>query len=323
MTRSYPVVASGTVLACALSMAPLTALCHERLSDTSQIAWFNFGGGILPKAGDSVIAIGFVNNRFKKIAGNDGDMKKPLKDVDVNVYGGVLTALHMTEQKLFGADYGFKISAPYLDVDSQSTVGNHTASASYSDFLNVTVSPLILQWRDPTFRFSQNFQLSFGVPIGTYDNKTTANSGWDNYSIEPEYSATFITKDGYEFSNRLAVRYNFRNRAEGIYENGTITGRYKNGTTAAWNFALGKHFGAFTVGVSGYALSQLTDDEIDSERSGNDGRRARSYGVGPSLLYRDLKSQTSPIVSAKFYYDFGAKNRSEGQTASVAIVFPF
>ncbi|MBF8721787.1 SphA family protein [Pseudomonas guariconensis] len=318
---------TALMLAGALAMHPIAASANERIADLSQLGSFSFGGGFLPPPGSTSVALAVGQYKYDKIAGDDGHMIQPLKKVDVTVNSGVLAILHMTDQKLLGADYGFRVLFPYMDITGDADVntpfGSVKSDIVYRDLIDVVVTPVMLQWRDPSRTFNQNFSVNIEVPIGTYDKKSFANSGRDNYSIEPMYAFTYMTPTGFEFSSSFALRYNFRNRNDGLYENGAIEGRYKNGSTFAWNFATGQHVGPFTVGISGYALEQLTDDKIDGGQAPENGKRSRVYAVGPAVSFRDYKNPKMPVLSVKYLKEFGAENRSQGEILSLIAAYTF
>ncbi len=318
---------TALTLSAALAIQPIIASGNERIADLSQLGSFSFGGGFLPPAGTTSVALAVGQYKYDKIAGDDGHMIEPLKKIDVTVKSGVLAILHMTDQKILGADYGFRVLFPYMDITGDATVntpfGSFKSDVEYSDLIDVVVTPVMLQWRDPSRTFNQSFSVNIEVPIGTYDNESFANSGRDNYSIEPMYAFTYMSQTGYEVSSSFALRYNFRNRNDGFYENGAVEGKYKNGSTFAWNFATGQHVGPFTVGVSGYALEQLTDDKIDGDQGPDNGKRSRVYAVGPAVSYRDYKNPKMPVLSLKYLKEFGAENRSQGEILSLIAAYTF
>ena len=278
----------------------------ELTGDLSQIGSMTFGAGILPPPGVTTFASRVVVEDINKIADSNGNLQSPLKSVSstTEAIAGILT--HMTDWRLFGADYGMQIVLPYVNSTSSSTIaaGPRTIQSQgrFSELVNVTVSPIMLQWRDPDNRFNQNFVLDTQIPAGNYQAGNPLNAATDAYAIRPKYTFTYLSKSGFETTASTSVEYDFANQHE----------NYHTGIVGAFNFALGQHVGPFTLGVSGYALKQFTGDQINGTLAPNGGNKAQVFALGPAVTYRDSSNPRSFFVSLKFMHEFGAKNRTEG-----------
>lgn len=296
---------------------PSAAGAEELSADLSQLGNMTFGAGNLPAPGTSVIASRLVLYDFTKIADQNGSMRAPLKALDATAVGAAVTLLHMTKWKFLGADYGMQVVVPYLNASASSTIaaGPRTIATNghFSQILNVTAAPIMLQWRDPTRTYNQNFVLDVQIPVGTYQRSNPLNAATDAFAIRPKYTFTYLSKTGFEVTASVSVEYDFKNRHED----------YRTGVIGVVNAAVGQHIGSFTAGLCGYALQQFNGDRMNGQLAPNDGRKARVFALGPAIGYRDPNDPKSPVVSVKYLREFGAHNRSQGNSLWLIMAYPF
>lgn len=314
LNRSSIAVATLTMALFALA-APARA--EELAADLSQLGTMTYGAGNLPPAGASAIGARVVVYDFTKIADQDGSMRAPLKTLDATAVGAAVSLMHMTHWTFLGADYGMQVVVPYLNASASSTIaaGPRTISTEghFSQILNATVSPIMLQWRDPTRTYNQNFILDVQIPVGTYQGSNPLNAATDAYAIRPKYTFTYLSKGGFEVTAALSLEYDFKNRHED----------YQTGMIGTVNAAVGQHIGQFTVGLSGYALNQFNGDQMNGQLAPNDGRKARVFALGPAIAYRDPNKRIGPVVSLKYLREFDARNRSQGNSLWLVVGYPF
>lgn len=290
---------------------------EELPADLAQLGTMTFGAGNLPPPGASAIGTRLVIYDFTKIADQNGSMRAPLKTLDATAVGAAVSLLHMTHWSFLGADYGMQVVVPYLNASASSTIaaGPRTISTQghFSQFLNATVAPIMLQWRDPTRTYNHNFILDVQIPLGTYQGSNPLNGATDAYAIRPKYTFTYLSKGGFEVTAAITIEYDFKNRHED----------YQTGVIGTVNAAVGQHIGDFTVGLSGYALNQFNGDQMNGKLAPNDGRKARVFALGPAIVYRDPNKQIGPVVSLKYLREFDARNRSQGNSIWLVVGYPF
>jgi hypothetical protein len=81
-------------------------------------------------------------------------------------------------------------------------------------------------------------------------------------------------------------------------------------------FAVGRHFGPFTIGIGGYGYANVTDDS-GSATSPNKGR---VFALGPAITYFQ---PGMPLIGFHAYKEFGARNRPEGYNVALRVGMTF
>ncbi|RDK02476.1 SphA family protein [Paraburkholderia lacunae] len=136
---------------------------------------------------------------------------------------------------------------------------------------NITLSPVILSWNLARhLTFTSGFDIAFET--GSYSpSKPSVAVGYT--SLQPVVSLRYNDPNGIDVgvANRLMI-----NR-----ENGT-TG-YKSGTAYVSEFEAGWNIGKWKLGLVGAYLNQFTDDRQNGSVIG--GNRAKTLGIGPSIVY--------------------------------------
>src|SRR5690606_6285176 len=110
-------------------------------------------------------------------------------------------------------------------------------------------------------------RLNAGVtmPVGKYDNNKDFNIGNNFWSIHTYWAMTFLLSPKWSISLRPQYYYNFKNNDpasslpldEGVDDT-------QAGQSASINYNVGYKVNDYlTVGVSGYYLKQITDDQIN------------------------------------------------------------
>lgn len=321
---SYRALVSSSI---ALALMPLSQIhAHEYPADRGRVAVFSLDAGYLPPAGTNTIGLSFVYNDWDELTGSDGRKRKPFDKVDATSRVAVLSYLRMTERKLFSADYGFGIVLPYqytkIDHSMATPGGEIPIQGEYDGLYAAFVSPVILQWRDPTYRFNQNFMFTVGLPVGDFDGDNPANSAADYYSAEALYQFTYALGGGYEMSSALSYQYNFRNEHDQHPTTPGPEGRLQNGDSIAWNLALGKRIGPMSIGLSGYWHKQLQQDDIKGVPN-YDGLQAEQVGVGPVLTYRDPTKPKLPMVTLKYMKGIESNDAVTGDFINLSLGFTF
>jgi len=150
------------------------------------------------------------------------------------------------------------------------------------------------------------FEFDTYVPIGRYDETRAVNPGSNFYTFEPFVSLTWMLPHGFEISSRIHYTVNTENRdkdetgGDAFHLNYTATK-----TVFSDNFRLGIH---------GYYLQQLEEDEVngidvkDSEE--------RVFSIGPAMVLNH--KGTCYNLSAMF--ESGVENRSKGSKIVLRII---
>ncbi|MGA2183200.1 MAG: transporter [Bryobacteraceae bacterium] len=217
--------------------------------------------------------------------------------------------VHVTRFKVFGADWGVHVIAPV--VSQSMDLGGRNSRVGIGDLI---VDPLILGWHRE--RWSAVAGLDVGVPTGHFDKNDPRVSIGANYlSFEPVFAFTCFPKGGWETSAKL------------MYNTKTTNARtnYHSGDEFHADYVVGRHIGAWSIGVSGYALKQLTDDTVAGRVLAaapglwSAGRTGQVLAFGPSVAYTNKRHMT---FIAQWQHETLVRNRFGGDKLWFKIVVP-
>jgi hypothetical protein len=299
---------AGATLLCALAL-PSIAQATENGATITPFGLLDFSAGISPPA-TPVGTVGFRASYYSATVQRDGDGNDKDNDFDLAVKTYALAYIKMTEAELFNASVGFGAVLPVVDIDGSltvSTAGGDIAIAG-DDFAigDMQFMPIILQWNAPPNLFV-NASLQIQAPTGHYDQNNSFNAGTNHWTIAPTVGVTYISDSGFEVSSRIQLSFNTENPDTD----------YQSGVEYLQEFAVGQHFGPWTLGVGGYAYQQLTDD---SGSGASEANRGRVFALGPAISFFE---PGKPVVSLHAYKEFGAENRAEGYNVAVRVGMSF
>ena len=253
----------------------------------------------LPPPG--VYLTNFINyysaNRF-----NDEHGESKIKDFDLKAVADIVRITHVTPYKIFGADFAWQALVPFVNVDVKAG-GVKQSKASFGD---ITLTPFILGWHAGHLHWALASDVTF--PTGSYDKNDLANAGHNFFNIEPIFVASYNDPQGLEVSAKIMYDINFENDAT----------KYRSGQEFHVDYYAGWHWGAFSVGVSGYAYQQTSDDQVNGVRVGVDGNRGRVLAFGPLLRY-DIGH--TPVILT-WQHETWAQNRPEGDKLWLKVIIP-
>lgn len=277
--------------------------------------------GALPPPGTYFLNyLGYYGGTLKD---GDGDKVKLNAKGDgarVDAVFDALRLVHMTDIKILGANWGM---FGVLPVVNQSVnfpqLGGRASEFGIGD---ITIDPIVLAWHHSPELHSV-FGLDFNLPTGAYDKNDPRKSiGTNYYSIEPVYAVTWLPQGGWEVSAKFM--YNIKTRNDDGNFLGTI-GKYQSGDEFHMDYLVGKHFGEWAVGVSGYYLKQVTKDKFNGdtvpEISGvfSKGREGQVFAIGPSAMYT---SKSGTLFIGQWQHEMAVENRFQGDKVLFKLVTP-
>lgn len=284
--RVIPAIFLSVILMMTL---PVTAAATESGGGAYPNGAEDFMGGALPPPG--TYFINYLNyyyaDKFKNTA---------LTDFKINAVAEVMRFVHVTNQKVLGANWAMHVFVPivYLDVHLMGSQDNRWGLG------DVIFNPFILGWH------SKNFHVTTGVdifaPTGDYDKTHLANPGRNYWTFEPVVGVTYLSDSGIEVSGKFMYDFNTKNTDY-------LFGDYQSGQEFHVDFALGYHLGkSWVLGAAGYYYQQTTDDELNGDKFGPDGFRGRVWAIGPAASYSYHKMS----FTLKYQNEFAGQNKPEG-----------
>jgi hypothetical protein len=198
--------------------------------------------------------------------GNNGEkLPVPFKS---SVYSATTRLLAAYPGEVFGAHVFSQLVVPVVSLHT--TVAGQ--SSTQNGLSNITVSPVILSWKvAPEIDVTTGLDLAFAT--GSYSPyKPSVAVGY--FSLQPVIAFRYNKPDGLDVG--LANRFLLNSKN---HEN-----QYSSGDGYIGEFAAGWNFGRWKVGVVGAYMNQFSDDKINGVTVGS-GNRARSFGIGPSVVY--------------------------------------
>jgi hypothetical protein len=208
-----------------------------------------------------------------------------------------------------GAQLGLDVIVPVVVGSVSTPVNSDSNSGGLGDFI---FSP-VFQWNDHTLfglRYFHRFEVHVTAPTADFDKRFAFNPGDNVWSFAPYYAQTLwlLPYLDLEISLRHQWRYATENPDTDI-QAGQI---YYVNYAASYGLLPG-----FRVGLNGYALQQLTDDEFQGRTIENS--KERVIGLGPGIVYN--KGPATFMVN--YFTEFAVENRSDGFRLSTRLIYRF
>ena len=224
---------------------------------------------------------------------NDKDGNVLIPDFQLTAAAEALRFIHVTKYKILGASWGVQAFIP-LAYQAVTIGGQEDARFSLGDII---IDPIILGWHFKNFHVTAG--LDIYLPVGTYNQNHQANNGRNYWTFEPALAMTYLSDGGIEVSAQLMSDINTEN-------NDT---NYKSGQEFHMDYTIGYHLNKqWAVGVNGYYYYQVTDDEQNGSKVGDDGFKGRVFAIGPVVQY----GYKNMNFTLKWQPEFEARNRPEG-----------
>lgn len=269
--------------------------------------------GAVPPPGNYFINyFGYYGGKLKDGSGD----KAPTGEVEA--WFDALRFVQTTEHRMFGANWGWHVIVPL--VHQKVDLGGSKTVSGVGD---ITINPFILSWHTKNWHWAA--ALDINLPTGAYDSGDPRKSIGANYwSIEPIFAVTWMSDDGWEVSAKFM--YNIKSENKDFRPaTGAPKMDYQSGDEFHMDYLVGKRFGPWGVGVSGYYLKQLTNDEIDGSKIAANpgfwsaGRKGQVFAAGPSVSYTN-KSGTHFI--GQWHHETEVENRFGGDKFWFKLIMP-
>ena len=229
------------------------------------------------------------------------------------------TVLWVTSNKVLGGDVAFNFTVPfgYQDVTADVSVAfpglGFGAAGSLSDDrfeFGDPVAGVSIGWHQSNLHWSLNTLVN--IPVGNYDTDRLANLSFNRWGVDVTGAATWLdTTTGWELSSAVGLTFNGENSDTD----------YESGTEFHLEAAVSRFLSpAFSIGLNGYYYQQITDDKTSDPTFG--GFKGRVLTVGPVATYNFKMGSMAVSTSLKYFREFSADNRAEGDIVLFQVAFP-
>ncbi|MCW4630443.1 SphA family protein [Marinomonas rhodophyticola] len=158
-------------------IASATTLATENGAPSTAPGIYGFSAGYMPPVTD-MGAFSIRSSIYHADKNLNGTGEDKLKDFSQTVKSLSLTYIKMTEHRFQGANYGYGIVIPMLDmeIDGRVPKADIAVVGSDSGLGDIQIIPYILQWH-PADNLATNTQLQIQIPTGHYDKDDTITTG--------------------------------------------------------------------------------------------------------------------------------------------------
>ena len=278
------------------------AFALENGADSAALGAEGIMAGNLPPEGLYLLTY-YQNYHATEMVDHHGNSAIPDFGLDTNAL--VARMVWMTDKNFLGGQLGFYGVQPFVNL-RLSAGGFSDSNKGLGDFV---FAPL-LAWHDRSHNWA--IALESVVPTGEYDKKNgkpiIANIGKNYYTIRPVFAYSYIQPDGWDISTKASYSVNTKNEDTD----------YKSGDYIALDYNVGyKVSPVLTVGMSGYALKQLSSDKLESVAVDN---KAQVIAYGPTIAYHPSKQW---FIESKYLFEDQVENKSKGTAAWLKFVWAF
>ncbi len=312
----------GVVLAMVLILSGLSNMAYAVEGGKSMYLLGKRGplAGLIPKPGV------YITNDLFYYSG-DTDQELPIagiraNNVSVDAVVNVLQATAITEEVFENGRLALSAVLPYgrVEIDADATASAYGspvfAVGAYDDLTAFGDLALAasLGWRHrdgDLFRAWSIYSTVF-APTGSYEEGRLANMSANRWGLDIGTGFTMGNfKKGREFSGVFGVTFNGDN-------NDTD---YNSGNEALLELAYKQHLpSGFAAGIVAYTSHQFTNDKGGPDVLG--GFKGRVSGIGPELSYQFEAAGRTMGLDLRWYHEFDAKNRVEGDSAFLTLSLP-
>jgi hypothetical protein len=234
------------------------------------------------------------------IKDNDGNTVR-IPGLDIDARGNMLGfALTIKPKPKHSPYVSFAAGAPLARVSINSDLPQ-TASIDRSGFGDIFVQPLKLGWRETHFDVVAVY--TFYAPTGKFEPRRLGNVGRGFWTNQLSLGGAVFPKRDKSLRASVLASYDFNGKKKGIDIQRGNSLQLQGGAGVVVKQVL-------TLGVAGFTLWQVTDDEGRDIPPALRNLTTRVYGIGPEidLLIPRLRMQ----AEARWEHEFGARSRTQG-----------
>lgn len=238
--------------------------------------------------------------------------------LDADVLVAMPTTLWMTPVNFLGGGLGLSATLVYGKADLSADIG--ISIPEIGDF-GVTTSDDRWAMGDPVLsaflgwngeNYAYTLTTSVNVPVGDYDLGRLSNVAINYWALDVTASGTWMFPESkIELSAATGFTFNDEND-DTDYETGT---EFHLEAAAHYQFSP-----TFSAGLNGYYYNQVSGDSGKGATLGD--LKGEVTGIGPGLSGTFMLGPAPVSVSFRYYHEFNAKNRLEGDSAWLTFTLP-
>ncbi len=273
--------------------------------------------GAVPPPGNYFI------NYFGYYSGDlvNGDGKK-VAGAGVDAWFNAFRFVQTSEHKILGGNWGWHVIVPVVYQDVNLGFGGK----SKFGLGDITINPFILSWHTKNWHWAA--ALDINLPTGAYKSGDPRTSIGANYwSVEPIFAFTYMGDTGWEVSAKFM--YNIKSKNKDFRQPLAFSdpkATYESGDEFHMDYLVGKRFGPWGVGVSGYYLKQMANDKVNGQTipagpNGiwSEGRKGEVFAIGPSVTYTNKQGMH---FIGQWHHETEAENRFKGDKFWLKLIMP-
>lgn len=232
-------------------------------------------------------------------------------DLKANVAAEVLRGIYVSDIEVLGANLGWHVVVPlvYRDMEMKGMFDESRASLG-----DVYFSPFLLGWHFDTLHVVAGLDII--APTGQYNDEYNVNIGNNHWTFEPAVAVSLILPEGLSVDLKLMYDFHTENTDySGMYG----TGDYRTGQQIHLDYNIGYAvLENLRLGVCGYYLKGLQDDELDGDKIAD--TEEQVLAVGPSAMY---SVNEGLHLVAKVQFETEVENRPQGIFSWLKLIYSF
>ena len=237
--------------------------------------------------------------------------------VDGTAVIDIPTVLWVLPEQVLGGSLGLVATVPFgwKDTEADLTLtgprGN-TLSGGIGDTVFTVGDPVVggmLGWQTGNFHWQTGVLVN--VPIGDYQKGEISNIAFHHWGADVSAAVTWLDPTrGLDLSAAVGMTFNAENPATD----------YRTGNEFHVEWAAVQHFSEkFDAGLVGYFYDQVSGDSGAGARSSFEGRVT---AIGATVGYNFEVGQTPVSARLKYFHEFSATNRAEGDAVYATLSVP-
>ena len=226
----------------------------------------------------------------------------------------------VSEKKILGGNYGLMIAPAWTTNALEAPILGGTSTVDWG-LGDLYIQPIVLGWHTPRADFTGG--LGIFAPTGDYEVGGDDNTGLGMWSYEIFGGTTLYLDQDRTWSFAATAFFETHGKKEDT--------DIRVGDLLTIEGGLGKSFlqGAASAGVAYYAQWKLSSDDLGLDPPGfllpieRKLPKHRVFGVGPELtLPIASKNKLYALANFRYFWEFGAKSMSEGESFLFTLTFP-